>query len=157
VISAVDLVNGIGVLLGLERVTVPARPATSTRTTAARPSTRSRPLPATTWCSCTSRPLTRPDTPATRRESPRLERIDGEFLETALSGLRKLGPHRVLVAPDHYTPIARRSHVGEAVPFAIWPTPGATAAGGFTEAEAAKTGLVVERGHELLGRLFARP
>jgi len=89
-----------------------------------------------------------------------LERIDREFLGPALAGLAKLGPHRVLVAPDHYTPIVKRSHVGEAVPFLIWTGSGgqrrASGAAGFTEAEAAKTGLYVERGHELLARLFAR-
>ncbi|HWR97152.1 MAG TPA: hypothetical protein VN317_01905, partial [Candidatus Methanoperedens sp.] len=87
-----------------------------------------------------------------------LERIDAEFLATALPGLAQLGPHRVLVAPDHYTPLARRSHIGDPVPFAIWPAPAGSPSGAarFTEAEAAKTGVVVERGHELLGRLFAR-
>jgi len=62
----------------------------------------------------------------------------------------------VLVAPDHYTPLARRSHVGDPVPFVIWPAPGGAPSGAarLTEAEAAKTGVVVERGHELLARLF---
>jgi 2,3-bisphosphoglycerate-independent phosphoglycerate mutase len=155
VISAVDLVNGIGVLLGLERVTVPG--ATGYVDTNYRGKAEH-----------ALEALTRHDVVFVHIEAPdeaghsgdaaakvrALERIDAEFLGTALPGLERLGPHRVLVAPDHYTPIARRSHVGEAVPFVIWPAPGGRAAGGFTEAEAAKTGLVVERGHELLGRLF---
>jgi 2,3-bisphosphoglycerate-independent phosphoglycerate mutase len=157
VISAVDLVNGIGVLLGLERVSVPG--ATGYVDTNYRGKAEH-----------ALEALARHDVVFVHIEAPdeaghsgdaaakvrALERIDDEFLRTALLGLEKLGPHRVLVAPDHYTPIARRSHVGEAVPFAIWPAPGGRgAAGGFTEAEAAKTGLVVERGHELLGRLFS--
>jgi 2,3-bisphosphoglycerate-independent phosphoglycerate mutase len=161
VISAVDLVNGIGALLGMERVTVPG--ATGYVETNYRGK-----------ADFALAALARHDVVFVHIEAPdeaghsgdaaqkvrAIERIDAEFLGPALAGLARLGPHRVLVAPDHYTPVARRSHVGDPVPFAIWSGPGAPAGGGsgaaaFTEAEAAKTGLFVERGHELLGRLFA--
>ena len=157
-ISAVDLVNGIGVLMGLERVTVPG--ATGYVETNYRGKAEHA-LAALARHDVVFVHIEAPDEAGHAGEAAQkvraLERIDAEFLGAALPGLARLGAHRVLVAPDHYTPIARRSHVGEAVPFLIWPAPGGTAAGAarFTEAEAAKTGLVVERGHELLGRLFA--
>ncbi|MHB8834929.1 MAG: cofactor-independent phosphoglycerate mutase [Candidatus Methylomirabilia bacterium] len=157
VISAVDLVNGIGVLLGLERVTVPG--ATGYVETNYR-GKADYALAALARHDLVFVHIEAPDEAGHSGDAAQkvqaLERIDREFLGPALKGLAKLGPHRVLVAPDHYTPIARRSHVGEAVPFLVWPGGGrASGVAGFSEAEAAKTGVFVERGHELLGRLFA--
>lgn len=61
-----------------------------------------------------------------------------------------------LIACDHPTPVAIRTHTADPVPFLFWKqgvTPsGATA---FSEREAAKTGLVVVPGHELLPRAAA--
>jgi len=159
VISAVDLVNGIGVLLGLERVTVPG--ATGYVETNYRGKAEYA-LAALERHDVVFVHIEAPDEAGHSGDAAQkvhaIERIDREFLGPALAGLAKLGPHRVLVAPDHYTPIERRSHVGEAVPFLLWPGPQGHASdvAGFTEAEAAKTGLFVERGHELLSRLFAR-
>ena len=159
VISAVDLVNGIGVLLGLERVTVPG--ATGYVETNYRGKAEYA-LAALARHDVVFVHIEAPDEAGHAGDAAQkvraIERIDAEFLGTALAGLAKLGPHRVLVAPDHYTPIARRSHVGEAVPYLVWPGPRGQGSGaaGFTEAEAARTGMYVERGHELLGRLFSK-
>jgi 2,3-bisphosphoglycerate-independent phosphoglycerate mutase len=159
VISAVDLVNGIGVLLGLERVTVPG--ATGYVETNYRGKAEHA-LAALARHDVVFVHIEAPDEAGHSGDATQkvqaIERIDREFLGPALAGLAKLGPHRVLVAPDHYTPIARRSHVGEAVPFLIWPPPVGQASGaaGFSEAEAARTGIFVERGHELLARLFSK-
>jgi 2,3-bisphosphoglycerate-independent phosphoglycerate mutase len=158
VISAVDLVNGIGVLLGLERITVPG--ATGYVETNYRGKAEHA-LAALARHDVVFVHIEAPDEAGHSGDAAdkvrAIERIDAEFLGPALAGLARLGPHRVLVAPDHYTPVARRSHVGDPVPFVIWPGPGGAGNGAaaFTEAEAAKTGLLVERGHELLGRLFA--
>ncbi len=158
VISAVDLVNGIGVLLGLERVSVPG--ATGYVETDYRGKAEHA-LAALERRDVVFVHIEAPDEAGHAGEAAEkvraLERIDAEFLGTLLPGLARLGAHRVLVAPDHYTPIARRTHVGEAVPYAVWPAPAGKPSGAarFTEAEAARTGLFVERGHELLGRLFA--
>ncbi len=56
-----------------------------------------------------------------------------------------------LVACDHFTPIAVKTHTTDPVPFVLWRQgidPVSVAA--FTEEAAASTGLVVEHGHELL-------
>lgn len=61
-----------------------------------------------------------------------------------------------LITCDHFTPIAEKTHTPDAVPFLLWrpscdPTgcedSGVTA---FSEAQARSTGLVIEAGHELL-------
>ncbi|WP_148208438.1 cofactor-independent phosphoglycerate mutase [Solidesulfovibrio magneticus] len=58
-----------------------------------------------------------------------------------------------VIACDHLTPIAIRTHAADPVPFLFW-QPGVIPSGaaGFSEAEAAGTGLAVEAGHELLRR-----
>jgi 2,3-bisphosphoglycerate-independent phosphoglycerate mutase len=61
---------------------------------------------------------------------------------------------RVLVMPDHPTPIAARTHSPEPVPFVLW-GPGfkANGAGRFTEAEARKTNLLLDPGYSIMSRL----
>ncbi|MFH1169797.1 MAG: cofactor-independent phosphoglycerate mutase [Chloroflexota bacterium] len=62
---------------------------------------------------------------------------------------------RVLVMPDHPTPIEVQTHTGEPVPFLLWGegfVPGG--AKRFTEAEAKRTGLFVEEGYKIMGRLI---
>ncbi len=63
---------------------------------------------------------------------------------------------RVLVMPDHPTPIAVRTHVSEPVPFLLWGA-GIESNGAkrFTETEAGNTGVTVEDGHNLMGRLLS--
>lgn len=66
--------------------------------------------------------------------------------------LRDAHPDAVfLVTCDHLTPVAKRTHVDEPVPFLLFGR-GVEGAGApvFTERTAAATGLAVTRGHELL-------
>ncbi|MFC1948960.1 2,3-bisphosphoglycerate-independent phosphoglycerate mutase, partial [Chloroflexota bacterium] len=64
---------------------------------------------------------------------------------------------RVLVMPDHPTPVEIRTHSPDPVPFMLWGG-GFThnGAGMFTEAEAAKTGLFVDPGYNIIDRLVGR-
>jgi 2,3-bisphosphoglycerate-independent phosphoglycerate mutase len=81
-----------------------------------------------------------------------IQRVDREVV----SGLRswKGDSLRVLVMPDHPTPIAARTHSPEPVPFLLW-GPGfeANGAGRFTEAEARKTNLLLDPGYSIMSRL----
>ena len=62
---------------------------------------------------------------------------------------------RVLILPDHATPIETQTHVGDPVPFVLW-GPGfrANGAGRFTEAAARDTGVFVEEGYNIMRRLI---
>jgi len=64
---------------------------------------------------------------------------------------------RVLVMPDHPTPIQLRTHSADPVPFLIWGE-GIEANGAkrFTEAEAGRTGVFIEEGYNIMGRLVGR-
>jgi 2,3-bisphosphoglycerate-independent phosphoglycerate mutase len=61
---------------------------------------------------------------------------------------------RLLILPDHATPIETRTHVGDPVPFVLW-GPGFNPSGAkrFTEVEAKDTGVFVEAGYDIMSRL----
>jgi 2,3-bisphosphoglycerate-independent phosphoglycerate mutase len=80
-----------------------------------------------------------------------LENWDRRILADLVPGLDRLGPWRMLLLPDHATPLARRTHTPAAVPYLLvdsaTPGPGGT----YTEAGVADAPLVA--GHELMSRL----
>ena len=57
-----------------------------------------------------------------------------------------------MVLPDHPTPIELRTHADDPVPFVIYDSTHAdsSGAGGFTEGEASKSGILIEEGYELM-------
>ncbi|HUV56928.1 MAG TPA: cofactor-independent phosphoglycerate mutase, partial [Dehalococcoidales bacterium] len=64
---------------------------------------------------------------------------------------------RLLIMPDHPTPIKVRTHVADPVPFMLWGA-GFTTNGAkrFTESEAKTTGLFIDEGCNIMGRLIER-
>jgi len=62
---------------------------------------------------------------------------------------------RVLVLPDHATPIEVQTHVADPVPFMLW-GPGFTASGAkrFTETEATAGGVFIRQGCNIMSRLI---
>ena len=77
--------------------------------------------------------------------------VVSQFLTWQKDGLR------VLIMPDHPTPIKVRTHVPDPVPFMLW-GPGFTTNGAkrFTEVEAKSTGLFIDPGYNIMGRLIQR-
>jgi len=78
-----------------------------------------------------------------------IQMVDSEVISRLQGGLR------VLVLPDHPTPIKVRTHTGDPVPFMLWGE-GFKANGGkrFTEAEAKGTGLFIEEGYNIMDKLI---
>jgi 2,3-bisphosphoglycerate-independent phosphoglycerate mutase len=83
-----------------------------------------------------------------------IEKIDAEVV----SRLRDRGDDlRVLIMPDHPTPVSIRTHTGEPVPFLIWGAGvDANGASRFTEEDAKKTGVFIEEGYKIMGRLIGK-
>ena len=82
-----------------------------------------------------------------------IELIDKEVLGTLLRELEDLDDYRLMVLPDHPTPIAIRTHCSDPVPFFIYDSrkpnvihPEAV----YTEAFAKSTGLMIREGHKLM-------
>ncbi|MEM3086007.1 MAG: cofactor-independent phosphoglycerate mutase [Halobacteria archaeon] len=72
-----------------------------------------------------------------------LEDFDRRCVGPVLDGLPELGePVRALLTTDHYTPVALKRHTPEPVPFALWPAPRGKGDGpDFSEASAANGSL----------------
>jgi len=64
---------------------------------------------------------------------------------------------RMLIMPDHPTPIKTQTHSGEPVPFMLW-GPGFATNGAkrFTEAEAKSTGVFIDEGYNIMSRLIGK-
>ena len=82
-----------------------------------------------------------------------IEKVDREIVSRLRSWDRSA--LRVLILPDHATPIKTQTHVADPVPFVLW-GPGFKASGAkrFTEAEAKDTGVFVEQGYNIMRRLI---
>lgn len=86
-----------------------------------------------------------------------IERIDADVVGPVLDALAKHEAWRMLVAPDHPTPVATKAHSATPPPFCFAGTgvgPGSGRA--FTEAESQAAGLFVERGHTLIDTFLGR-
>jgi 2,3-bisphosphoglycerate-independent phosphoglycerate mutase len=83
-----------------------------------------------------------------------LEAWDARILDGLVEGLDDLGPWRLLLLPDHATPIELRTHTADPVPYLLVDSEIDGRGGVYTEpATADHTPLP---GHEMLGRLLAR-
>jgi len=81
-----------------------------------------------------------------------IQRIDSEVVSRLRSWQED--DLRVLIMPDHPTPIEVRTHTADPVPFLLWGNSvKANGAKRFTEAEAKSTGVFLEEGYKIMGRL----
>ncbi len=81
-----------------------------------------------------------------------IQRVDAEVVSRLRSW--RGDNLRVLVMPDHPTPIMTQTHSADPVPFLLWGSGfKSNGAERFTEAEAGRTGLLIEEGYRIMGRL----
>jgi len=97
-----------------------------------------------------------------------IERFDHEVIGVLRKGLQRKGlKHRLLILPDHATPLRTRTHSDQPIPFLLHCEPstlpvapqldqGRCAARGYHEREAEKSGIRIMQGHELLGLILNR-
>ena len=82
-----------------------------------------------------------------------IERIDAEVV-SRICGFQ-LDKLRVLVMSDHPTPVKQRVHTSDPVPLLLWGNGFKNDnAKRFTEAEAGKSGLVVDQGYKIMNMLI---
>jgi len=82
-----------------------------------------------------------------------VEDFDEKVVGTVLAGIARHGDYRVLVLSDHPTPIAKKTHTAEPSPFAVFcsrPDDNVRGAPGYSEEAARRGGLVVSPGCELM-------
>ena len=86
-----------------------------------------------------------------------IEAIDRDVVSRLANALGSMGEDfRILLTPDHPTPLNIRTHTGDPVPFVIWDSrrPGSPSASRYTEALAQKTGLFLPEGPQLMRLLL---
>ena len=84
-----------------------------------------------------------------------IQRVDAEVVSRLLSWDKD--SLRILIMPDHATPIEIQTHVADPVPFVLWGQGfAANGARAFTEVAAKGTGLFIEEGHTIMGRFMLR-
>lgn len=87
-----------------------------------------------------------------------IENIDELIVGPLVKELKEKGQDfRVLILPDHPTPIRLRTHTADAVPYLLYDsTKDRNHTWDYNEAEAKKSGNYVEKGHEIIRLLFER-
>ncbi|MFZ0889527.1 MAG: cofactor-independent phosphoglycerate mutase [Candidatus Binataceae bacterium] len=160
VISAVDLVNGLGRLAGLERITVPGATGFLDTDYAAKARYGLESLKRRDFL------LLHVEAPDEAGHMGRadlkveaIERVDELIVGPMLEGLAAMGSYAILLMPDHSTPCKIKTHSNEPVPFAILASESAGQAANprrYTEADGARTGVLVRDGYRLIESLFGR-
>ena len=156
-ITAVDLLRGLAALLGWRQIDVPGATGYLDTDYAAKGRARWRPSTTSISSASTSRRPTRRRTKGTRRpRSARSRRSTGTSWLRCITALAAQGDYRILVSPDHPTPLRTKTHSHGAVPFTIAGT-GVVPDGlrTYDEHSAAESKLAFDEGWKLM-RLFSR-
>jgi 2,3-bisphosphoglycerate-independent phosphoglycerate mutase len=162
VISAVDLVNGLGRLAGLDVITVPGATGFLDTDYAAKARYGLDSLKRRDFLLLH---IEAPDEAGHMGRSDykveAIERIDELILGPLLAELPRFGEWALLLMPDHATPSILKTHSNEAVPFAILRGGKSAIKSGdavrrYTEAEGSRTGLVLKHGFRLIESLFGK-
>ena len=153
VISAVDLLKGLGRILGLEVINVPGATGYYDTDYLGKAKAALKSLENKDFVFVH---VEAPDEAGhngdLRQKITAIERFDQLGVGTLLEEAKQKKEFRILVLPDHPTPISVRTHTCEPVPFGIF---GKDIVGrqfvNYSEKEAEKSELYFEKGYELMG------
>ncbi len=87
-----------------------------------------------------------------------IELIDSRVLPIVLETLEKYDDYKVMILPDHPTPIVTGAHASDPVPFMIYHKKDEKDSGvdSINEETASKTGIFIEEGPSLMGRFLSK-
>ena len=86
-----------------------------------------------------------------------IERIDQDIVGPLLKGLEEAGEdYSILVMPDHPTPISIKTHISDPIPYLLYCSTDVTDSGidTYTEKTGKSTGVYVEPGYLLMQQLL---
>lgn len=152
IVSAVDLVRGVGVLLGWKRIDVPGATGYLDTDYAAKGRYGIAALADHDLvCVHVEAPDEASHEGKTEEKVKALERIDEHIVGPLLEALPKFDNWRILISPDHRTTLRTRAHAHGAVPFALAGT-GVRTQGqpSYDEVVAEGSPLVFDPGHGLM-------
>lgn len=160
-ISAVDLLKGIAVGAGMDNIIVPGADGTLHTNYEGKANAAIKALTEDGYDFAyihVEAPDEMGHQGSIERKIKAVENLDGRVIKTVVEGLKKSGePFRVIVTPDHPTPIRLRTHVAKPVPYLLYDsTEELDRTWNYNEAEAEASKNYVANGHQLIDKLFEK-
>ena len=160
-ISAVDLLKGIAVGAGMDNIIVPGADGTLHTNYEGKANAAIKALMEDGYDFAyihVEAPDEMGHQGSVERKIKAVENLDGRVIKTVVEGLKKSGePFRVIVTPDHPTPIRLRTHVAKPVPYLLYDsTEELDRTWNYNEAEAEASKNYVANGHQLIDKLFEK-
>lgn len=160
-ISAVDLLKGIAVGAGMDNIIVPGADGTLHTNYEGKANAAIKALTEDGYDFAyihVEAPDEMGHQGSVERKIKAVENLDGRVIKTVVEGLKKSGePFRVIVTPDHPTPIRLRTHVAKPVPYLLYDsTEELDRTWNYNEAEAESSKNYVANGHQLIDKLFEK-
>lgn len=157
VISAVDLIKGIGKLTGMDVINIPGATGYIDTNFDGKAEAAVKALKDHDFIYLH---VEAPDECGHRFELKNkvksIELIDEKILGPVLGALEQYGDYKVMILPDHPTPVSLKTHTRDAVPFLIYrkqcPIDNPYS---FDEEGAKKSGVFIEHGPDIIKRFFA--
>jgi 2,3-bisphosphoglycerate-independent phosphoglycerate mutase len=158
VISAVDLIKGIGIYAGLDIIDVPGATGYLDTNYLGKAEAALRALETRDFVYLH---VEAPDEAAhggsLTDKIEAIERFDKEVVGTVMNRIGGLGEYRVLLLPDHPTPVEKMTHTKDPVPFVLAGSGREFASKDsvteYSESAARASGLVVDPGHLMMEAL----
>ncbi len=159
VISAVDLIKGIGITLGLSPVEVPGATGYLDTNYQGKAEHALKELEDKDFVFLhVEAPDEASHSGSIANKIRAIEDFDRKVVKPVLEGMSRFPEYTVMVLPDHRTPISRKTHTAEPVPFALISSKDITRnpreGAAFNELSAQESGLFVEQGCSLMDILI---
>lgn len=159
VISAVDLLKGIGAYAGLEPIRVEGATGYLDTNYSGKAEEAIRALEHLDFMFVhVEAPDEASHSGNVREKIQAIEAFDRKVVGAVLRGLEKFDDYRVMVASDHYTPISIKTHAMDPAPFA-WASKEELSSNaskrGFTEKNAMESGILYRKGYKLMPAFLA--
>ncbi len=157
VISAVDIIHGLGVYAGLERIEVPGITGFLDTNYVGKGEYGVRSLEKNDLVfihvEATDEAGHMGDV---EKKIQAIEDFDAKVVGTVLQGMASRKDYRILLMPDHPTAIALKTHVSDPVPFVLYAAASPQDNGdlGYNENDARTTGIVAKKAYRLMEALI---
>lgn len=157
IISAVDLMKGIGLYAGLEVINVPGATGYIDTNYAGKASAALEALETKDFvCVHVEAPDEAGHNGNLKDKLTAIEDFDAKIVGPVVNGAARFGEFTVLVLPDHPTPIAIKTHTTDPVPFVLARSADQGGPVKFCEKGAAATGVLVEDCQALSEEFFGK-
>lgn len=158
-ISAVDLLRGLGILRGMQVIKVPGATGWIDTNYAGKAQAAIKSLAELDMAFIhVEAPDEAGHSGLIREKIKAIENFDELVVGEILTSMEEQSePFRVLLLPDHPTPIAKKTHTSDPVPYVIYDSTNHLYNDRrFNERDASQTGVFIEEGHTLLSRLVSK-